>query len=443
MAGEIADLSKRLAADRDRKEALARDIGECRSALAAIDEPALHDRDTILQGALEALHEASAACERYVRAAADMAHGETEFAAAAQDASAATSQLAEAEADLFRDRAARAEVAPLADLADEAISPEAAHLRSLLIPGEACPVCGATDHPHLARPSTLNDMVNKVRQRRAELDTALEAAGLRSTAGTRALASAQARQSESKRAIDAARGRLSAAEADYDGQRSFLSDLCVKAGFAEGAPPTPNAQGAAELAAFAATAKVQRAAAAAPLAEARRLRTKIDRLLGEHDALGSAIETATRTIDEQRAGLHAAQLQAREHAVRAADIVERLASIDREIAPFLAAADRTTSDLDADSAGVSAELLTVAQAYDALRNQADELDRKMRLLAPDRAAAIASLDHARTQAMEAVARLERRCSVVDEKTLARSKLLDGEPTGRAPHTDQRSAPNGP
>jgi exonuclease SbcC len=428
LAGEIAALSEKLAADRDRKEALARDIGECRGTLVGIDEPALHEREAVLQGALDALREASATCERHVRSAADMAHGETEFAAAAQQASAATSHLAETEADLLRDRAARAEVAPLADLADEAISPEAAHLRSLLIPGEPCPVCGATDHPHLARPSTLNDMVIKVRQRRAELDTALEAAGLRLTAGTRELASAQARQSESKRAIDAARGRLSAAEADYDGQRSFLSDLCVKAGLAEDAPPTPNAQGAAELAAFAATAKVQRAAAAAPLAEARRLRTKIDRLQGEHDALGTAIETSTRTIEEQRTGLHAVQLQAREHAVRAADIVERLASIDREIGPFLAAADRTTGDLDADSTGVAAELTTVARAYDALQNQAEELDRKMRLLAPDRAAAITSLDHARTQATEAVARLERRCSVVDEKTLARSKLLDGEPT---------------
>jgi exonuclease SbcC len=427
LAGEIANLSKKLAADRDRKVALANDIGECRSALVGIDEPALHEREANLQGVLEALREASTACERYVRAAADMAHGETEFAAAAQQASAATSQLAEAEADLLRDRAARAEVAPLADLADESISPEAAHLRSLLIPGEACPVCGATDHPHLSRPSTLNDMVIKVRQRRAELDAALEAAGLRSTAAARALASAQVRQSESKRSVDAARGRLSAAEGDYDGQRSFLSDLCVKAGLAESAPPTPNAQGAAELAALAATANVQRAAAA-PLAEARRLRTKIDRLQGEHDALGAAIETATRTIDEQRAGLHAAQLQVREHTVRAADIVERLASIDREIAPFLAAADRTTSDLDADPAGVSTELVTVAQAYDALRNQADELDRKIRLLAPDRAAAIASLDHARTQAAGAVARLERRRSVLDGKTLARSKLLDGEPT---------------
>ena len=428
LAGEIGALSEKLAADRDRKEALACDIGECRSALVGIDEPALHERETILQGVLEALRDASAACERYVRAAADIAHGETEFAAAAQDASAATSQLAEAEADLLRDRAARAEVAPLADLADEAVSPEAAHLRSLLIPGEACPVCGATDHPHLARPSTLNDIVIKVRQRRAELDTALEASGLRATAAARALASAHVRQSESERSIDAAGGRLFAAEADYDGQRSFLSDLCVKAGLAEGAPATPNALGAPELAAFAATAKVQRAAAAAPLVEARRLRTKVDRLQGEHDALGTAIETSTRTIEEQRAGLHAAQLQAREHAVRAADIIERLASLDREIGPFLAAADRTTGNLDADSAGVAGELTTVAQAYDALRNQADELDRKMRLLAPDRAAAIASLDHARTQATEAVARLERRCSVVDEKTLARSKLLDGEPT---------------
>ncbi len=65
-----------------------------------------------------------------------------------------------------------------------------------------------------------------------------------------------------------------------------------------------------------------------------------------------------------------------------------------------------------------------------MRNQAEELDRKMRLLAPDRAAAIASREHAQTQAREAAARLDQRRSVVDGKTLARGKLLDGEPTAR-------------
>ena len=87
LEGEIADLSKKLAADRDRKDGLTRDIGERRSHLAAIDEPALLERETILQRVLEALREATTACDRHIRASADLARGETELTAAAQEVS--------------------------------------------------------------------------------------------------------------------------------------------------------------------------------------------------------------------------------------------------------------------------------------------------------------------------------------------------------------------
>ena len=100
--------------------------------------------------------------------------GRSELTAAAQEVSTASGQIASAESEQLRDRTARAEIAPLADLADEAVSPEAAHLRSMLAPDAACPVCGSTDHPHLAHPSALNDMVATVRRRRQELDAALD-----------------------------------------------------------------------------------------------------------------------------------------------------------------------------------------------------------------------------------------------------------------------------
>lgn len=73
-------------------------------------------------------------------------------------------------------------------------------------------------------------------------------------------------------------------------------------------------------------------------------------------------------------------------------------------------------------------LSLVAQEYDALRKQIGELDLILRRLVPDRAAAAASLEHARTQAAETVVRLDQRRSIVDEKTLARAKLLGGEVT---------------
>ena len=169
LEGETADLSGKLTADRDRKDSLSRNIAELRSSIAAIDEPALHERDTNLQRALEVLREANTTCEQHVRASADLIRGELKLAIATQEVNTANSQIAGAESDQLRDRTARAEILPLAELADGAVSFEAVHLRSLLTPNLACPVCGSTDHPHLAHSTALNELVATVRLRREEL----------------------------------------------------------------------------------------------------------------------------------------------------------------------------------------------------------------------------------------------------------------------------------
>ncbi len=158
LQAEIAELSGNLTTDRGRKDGFNRDIADRRASLAKIDEPALHKRDRALQDALESLREASVTCEQHVRATADLAHGESELVSALQEVRTANGQIVAAESDQLRDRTARAEIVPLAELADEAVSQEAIHLRSLLISNSACPVCGSTEHPHLDHPSALNEI---------------------------------------------------------------------------------------------------------------------------------------------------------------------------------------------------------------------------------------------------------------------------------------------
>ena len=428
LEGEIAEVSEKLAADRDRKESLSRDIGERRSSHAAVDEPVLHECDTHLQSALEALREASTTCDQHIRASGDLARRESELAIATQEISTANSQIARAESDQLRDQTARAEVVPLAELADEAVSSEAVHLRSLLAPNSACPVCGSTDHPHLADPSALNEMVANVRRRREELDTELAAISQRLSAATRALAAAEVRWAQANRGVDIGRSQVSVAESAYIEQRSILSDLCLKARVEGTVPRELDSQAASELTALASAAKAERIAIAGPLADAQRLRTESDGLQREHDALVRAIESTIRSVDERRSELHAAQLKAKEHTILEAALTESLGSIDREIASFLAAADLTVEVLDADPEGVVFKLSAVAQEYDTLRKQVSEFEMTLQRLAPDRAAAAASLEHARTQMTESAARLNQRRLVVEKKASVRAELLGGEAT---------------
>ncbi|MHC2611337.1 AAA family ATPase [Bradyrhizobium diazoefficiens] len=347
---------------------------------------------------------------------------------AAQAVSTAKSQIVEAEADQLRDRTARAEIVPIAELADEAVSSEAIHLRSLLAPNLACPVCGSTDHPHLAHPSTLNEIAARLRRRREELDTALTATGQRLDAATRALSAGEARQAETNRGIDVARGQVLAANSAFGEQWSSLNDLCTKAGIEGNAPPVLDDQAASKLAALISVAIAERSAIASPLASARRLRTEIDSLQRKHDALGEVIETTARSIDQRRSNFHAAQLKATEYTVQAAGLAERLISISREITPFLAAAGLAVDHLDVDPAGVSLTLSTVATEYAALREQVGQLEMTLQRLAPERAAADASLRHAQAQVTAAALLLDQRRLAEGEKARARAELLDGEAT---------------
>jgi exonuclease SbcC len=427
LENEIAELSEKLTADRDRKEHLSIDIGERRSRLAAIDESTLWERETNLRRALEGLREARSACEQHVRMAADRTRLELELDTATKEAVIASGEIARAESEQTRYRTARAEIAPLADLADKAVSPEAAHLRSLLVAGAACPVCGSKDHPHLAHPSVLNEMIATIRCRRQELEAVLAATSLRLDASTRALTAAMMRRSEADRGIADAQDQMSAAVDVYNAQRSSLNDLCSRSDLAS-VPPAPNAEGAFALAALMATAAAKRTEASSRLADARGLRGEIDDLQKKLDALVANNDLATRKIEGRRFELHDAELKIREHTVRAADIAERLCSIDREVAPFLAAANRTVEQLDTAPESMAADLSAVAREYDALRKQVGELDVTLQRLSPDRAAAATSLQYAETQAAETAARFDQRRLLLEEKSLVRTKLLDGEAT---------------
>jgi len=239
---------------------------------------------------------------------------------------------------------------------------------------------------------------------------------------------AEVRRSEANRRIDDARGRVSASEVAYGGQRPTLDDLCTKAGLEGRVPRAVDSESAAEPALLVSAAKAERLAIAPPLEDARRLRTEIDGLQQEHDALGAVIEKTTRSIDQKRSEFHAAQLEVTEHIVYAAALAERLVSINREIAPFLAVAGLTVEHLDVDPAGVNVALSAVATEYGVLRKQVGELEMTLRRLAPERAAAGASLEHAQAQVTATALLFDQRRMAEDEKARARAGLLDGEAT---------------
>lgn len=428
LAEDITALSEELAAGRRAREAVAEQLEDQRSHLVLIDEDALSDRDRQFAEVLERLGESLSICERHANAKADLDRGEADHAAAADEIATAKEQIRCAETERVRHHEARAEIAPLADLADVTVSAEAVHLRSVLVAGAACPVCGNLEHPHLGHPGAVGELVEAIRRRRREIDTALEVAAARLREAARALAAAEGRQAEAVRVTGKARGELTSIVESFAAQLAQLVRLTEQTDLVAELPAAPDASGVSTLAALTFLAQTERVAVTTALSEARRLRAAVNDLQRDHDAIGAAIESAAQTLDRRRGQLHATELTRTEQSVRRGELDERLSSIDREIAPFLSAADLTLDSLDHDAGGAAVRLSTTAEAYKALRAGHQDLDRRLRTLDPARAAATVSVSHAKTSLIEITARAAQRRVTVAEKGLARAALLDGEET---------------
>ncbi|WP_232630441.1 AAA family ATPase, partial [Methylobacterium sp. Leaf118] len=200
-AAEAAMAEARLRADVARATRLRH--AAARDALAAeragLDEDGARLRSEHLAAVADPLAETADLARRYGEAASEQARAE----AAAETAEADRKRAGERRtvSERAREAAARArgEIAVLAELAESSLSREAARLRSLLVAGEPCPVCGGREHPHRHDDCALSQLAETMRTRRAALDAELAGADRASREAAAAEAQASARLEAARR----------------------------------------------------------------------------------------------------------------------------------------------------------------------------------------------------------------------------------------------------
>ena len=413
-------------ADRERRDGLAIRIAEQAAALAALDEDGAARCAAGLVDLRERLGTMARAATGFAQAVADRdaalarkAAEEAARVAAAADADAAATDatIAQATVDALGGPLARAQ---------DAASEQAAALRLRLVPGEACPVCGATDHPMHADA--------RLAAQAAALQADLAAAQERLRGASAALADARGRMAkadagatEAGLAAARATARADTEAGGYAEARADAEARGTTLALALALPPTPDT--AAEPVAAAASAIVRAQEAVQAVAQDAAARRRTLAALGtERDAVTTALEARAA----ERAGFNAELAAARQAlAVARRDgetATERLASSARELQLLIETSGVTVAALDEDVEGARERLARAARDWRANAQAQREAEAALADLVPRAAQATAGRAAAQTAADEAGESLARRTAALDDLTGQRALLLDGEAT---------------
>ncbi|MHB2165692.1 AAA family ATPase [Alsobacter sp. R-9] len=416
-------------ADVSRRDELDGELGQARTALDARDEAGTHHRMSALGTLRDHLAGVARAAEAFDRAAVDReAAARREAAASEARARADADRTAATDAARLAEARIEALGAPLARARDAA-SEQAAALRLRLVPGEACPVCGSTEHP-LHADGALAKLA-------ADLAADVEAAHVRLRGANEALKEAQQRHAGAEAAASSAgeEARRAAAQADeetlryrkaLEAARPLATDLGLPLGLAD----RPGGQ--------ALLAREAEAAAGRALEEARATfaaigaeRAALDALVAERQAAQQRIEArgAERgRLERETAGAREAQALARQ---TVETLGERLESSGRELHPLIAPGGVTLEELDACDARAAAARDVLAAAAPAFRAAETATGHAAAMLAdlrPREAEARAQLAAAAGSLRETADLLAARLSARDAIVAERSRLLGGEPT---------------
>ena len=171
------------------------------------------------------------------------------------------------------------------------------------------------------------------------------------------------------------------------------------------------------------------------------MRDESDRLTKRYNATRDAldrrqIERQSTSNRQQELGESASQL-----AATLAHNGERIASIDRSMAPFLDPGGLTTADLERDPASARARLAQAGQSFQRAQDALDRLTQERNAL-DLRVAILKAETQAACDAFGARSRMHNdRVKALDDLRVSRASLLDGEstPLHRLRHEETRKA----
>jgi exonuclease SbcC len=431
---DLAKAEERIeAADKLRKD-FTRQGDTLRAQLNDLNESDIQSTEAGLAKLVLDLREAHRLAGRAADAATNLIEAERKQAEALAEKEQAQTNINTAQTQMDRDTGLRARLVPLDDLAQQSVSEQAAHLRSFVLPGEACPVCGSTEHPYddttdEEHPGpALAVLAESLRNQRQELDASISRASGIITTATAQQAGAMARESEATR--NAATAELEAANtlAEFVELRPAIAEAIASFKLKSSLPAKLEDQTQDELAALGRDATGLLKHAKESLANARKIRSQMDAARQSGTRAQTQFESEQEVKQERVAALHAAELKLQQDNAALDQIIVAVQTVARELTPFLVGAELSLENLRQDASGTRTTLQCEAINYRDLKERIGSLEYTVHELEPKCAEAEAATKGKKEQLAESNAALEQRLGTLREKLDERAALLDGEAT---------------
>lgn len=368
---------------------------------------------------------------RYQTSTVDLRNAMVEFQHATSAKNDTATRIVSAENSIREQTTRREDIQRNTELAEQSLEQRSAHLRSLLIDGQHCPVCGATEHPYTApgAEDSLTALADSLRQERNSLDEQLAAFNVGLLRATADSTSATGKLGNAERNQTQAKDEIQNITEEFVILRSAMEPSCTRFDLLGSLPESLSEDTSAmSVAELISGIEEQRTIVNGRLSAIKELRRQLDAAYKSGREAQERLNAANQQRQLEQSSLHRAELKATSASVGITQATAQVAEIERELSSFLTAADITLEFLQEHAAIVIVTLRDHAQTVVSLRVSKESLASQHGELVEQQKQKAGSRQNLAERSREADEKLEQRNKTLRELTDARSLLLNGEDT---------------
>lgn len=428
----LADLNGKVATESKAQEAASETAHELQQQLDGIDENSWKSEESGLVALHRQTRDLQLLIERYLQSATKHTEAQANRRNAIDITEDASNRIAAAEVKQLDQIHRRKEIQHNSELVEASLEERSAHLRSLLVDGQPCPICGATEHPYTA-PGTddsLSRLADNLRRERSALDEQLKLTGLEIQHATAARTTAEGLSRNAERDEFQAARDMDAIASEFTTLRGNMEPACTRFGFTGFLPEALNNDSSASSLVVHLTVAIEalQITVSTQLSAISGLRCQVDNASKEMQLAQTRLNVAIKRRDEANQRLHETQI---EH-VRTSEGLKksesRVGEIEQDLSFFIAGADISLDALRGNPSTCFETLKFLAQEVIELRAREAGLAAQVGGLFEKHKEQTTIRGNLVARARDAAENLENRNKALRLASDERALLLNGEET---------------